>query len=171
MDAGDNGSAAPRELPPHADGVIVGVDRSLAFELAGCYPDAARIFVVHGADEIHLPPPAPGVVTATVALNDRFAALAAASIGAGEVVRLRQPVDLRRFSPRGIPAACPGRVLLLSLVIFVLITIGGSLGGELTYDYGFNVETAGDSPVWAKSELDVMPDGSTRGGPTPVQPG
>jgi len=64
----------------------------------------------------------------------------------------------------------PGRVLLISLVIFVLITIGGTLGGELTYDYGFNVETAGDSPVWAKSEADVMPDGSTRGGPTPVQP-
>jgi uncharacterized membrane protein len=64
----------------------------------------------------------------------------------------------------------PGRVLLVSLVIFVLITIGGTLGGELTYDYGFNVETAGDSPVWAKSEADVMPDGSTRGGPTPVQP-
>jgi len=65
----------------------------------------------------------------------------------------------------------PGRVLVISLVIFVLITIGGTLGGELTYDYGFNVETAGDSPVWAKSEADVMPDGSTRGGPTPVQPG
>ena len=32
------------------------------------------------------------------------------------------------------------------------------------------LETAGDSPVWAKSELDVMPDGSTRGGPAPVQP-
>ena len=67
--------------------------------------------------------------------------------------------------------AVPGRVLVISVVIFILITIGGTLGGELTYDYGFNVETAGDSPVWAKSELDVMPDGSTRGGPTPVQPG
>jgi uncharacterized membrane protein len=65
----------------------------------------------------------------------------------------------------------PGRVLLVTLVIFVLITIGGAIGGELTYDYGFNVETAGDSPVWSKSEADVMPDGSIRGGPTPVQPG
>jgi uncharacterized membrane protein len=64
----------------------------------------------------------------------------------------------------------PGRVLVISLVIFVLIVIGGTIGGELTYDYGFNVETAGDSPVWGKSEADVMPDGSTRGGPTPVQP-
>jgi len=64
----------------------------------------------------------------------------------------------------------PGRVLLISIVIFILITIGGTLGGELTYDYGFNVETAGDSPVWAKSEADVMPDGSIRGAPTPSQP-
>jgi len=65
----------------------------------------------------------------------------------------------------------PWRVVIVTLVIFGLITVGGTLGGELTYDYGFNVEVAGDSPVWAKSEADVMPDGSTRGGPTPVQPG
>ena len=67
-------------------------------------------------------------------------------------------------------AATPWRVVILSVAILGLITVGGTLGGELTYDYGFNVETAGDSPVWAKSEADVMPDGSTRGGPTPVQP-
>jgi len=52
-------------------------------------------------------------------------------------------------------------VLVLSIVIMGLITLGGTIGGELTYDYGFNVETAGDSPVWSKSEVDVMPDGST----------
>lgn len=65
----------------------------------------------------------------------------------------------------------PWRVVIITLVIFGLITVGGTLGGELTYDYGFNVEVAGDSPVWAKSEADVMPDGSIRGGPTQVQPG
>ena len=30
-------------------------------------------------------------------------------------------------------------------------------GGSLVYDYGFNVETAGDHPVWHKSETDVLP--------------
>lgn len=65
----------------------------------------------------------------------------------------------------------PWRVVIASVVILGLITVGGTLGGELTYDYGFNVETAGDSPVWAKSEADVMPDGSIRGGPASVQPG
>jgi uncharacterized membrane protein len=49
-------------------------------------------------------------------------------------------------------------VLILSAVIFGLITIGGTLGGELTYDYGFNVETAGDHPVWHVSEADVFPE-------------
>jgi hypothetical protein len=101
------------ELPDQVDGVITGVDRALAFELAGRFPRAARVFVVHGADDIHLPPPMPGVVGATVAMNDRLARLAAASTGAGEVVRLRQPIDLRRFSPRGTPSVRPQRALLL----------------------------------------------------------
>ena len=48
-------------------------------------------------------------------------------------------------------------VVILSTLIFLLISVGGTIGGELTYDYGFNVETAGDSPVWAVSEVDVFP--------------
>ena len=27
----------------------------------------------------------------------------------------------------------------------------------MVFDYGFNVETAGDSPVWHRSEADVLP--------------
>jgi hypothetical protein len=30
-------------------------------------------------------------------------------------------------------------------------------GRSLVYDYGFNVETAGDHPVWHQSETDVFP--------------
>ena len=108
-----NVSAELNELPERAEGVIVGVDRSLAFELAGRYPDAVRVFVVHGIDDIHLPPPVDGVVAATVALNDRLAVRAAACVGAGEVVRMRQPVDMRRFSAGKQPAPRPARVLLL----------------------------------------------------------
>lgn len=41
------------------------------------------------------------------------------------------------------------------------VFIGGAIvsvfGGTLVFDYGFNVETAGDSPVWHTSEADVMP--------------
>jgi uncharacterized membrane protein len=49
----------------------------------------------------------------------------------------------------------PIGVLVLSLVIAALVTIGGTIGGSLAFDYGFNVETAGDSPVWHKSETNV----------------
>jgi hypothetical protein len=106
-------TAKAEELPADADGVISGVDRSLALELAGRYPQATRIFVVHSAEDVHLPPAAPGTVAATVVLNDLHAARAKACVGAGEVVRLRQPVDMRRFSPRDWPRERPERVLLL----------------------------------------------------------
>lgn len=51
-----------------------------------------------------------------------------------------------------------GFTLALSLVIIGLTTIGGSIGGSLVYDYGFNVETSGDHAVWHRSETDVFPD-------------
>jgi uncharacterized membrane protein len=46
---------------------------------------------------------------------------------------------------------------ILSLVIAGLVTFGASYGGSLVYDYGFNVETSGDHPVWHESEEDVLP--------------
>ena len=48
-------------------------------------------------------------------------------------------------------------VLALSLVAAVLTAVGGTIGGSITYDYGFNVETSGDHPVWHRSEVDVFP--------------
>lgn len=47
-------------------------------------------------------------------------------------------------------------VLLLDLVILALVTIGGTIGGSLTYDFGFNVETATDNPVYHVSEHDIV---------------
>ena len=51
----------------------------------------------------------------------------------------------------------PGGLVVLSVVIALLVSLGATFGGTLVYDYGFNVETAGDSPVWHKSETDVLP--------------
>lgn len=48
-------------------------------------------------------------------------------------------------------------VLVLSLLVALFTTLGGTIGGSLAYDYGFNVETAGDHPVWHPSEQDVLP--------------
>jgi uncharacterized membrane protein len=54
-------------------------------------------------------------------------------------------------------AVTPGGIVALSVVIAILVSLGATFGGTLVYDYGFNVETAGDSPVWHKSEQDVLP--------------
>ena len=50
-----------------------------------------------------------------------------------------------------------GLPLVLSLLAGGLVSLGAAYGGSLVYDYGFNVETAGDHPVWHESETDVLP--------------
>jgi uncharacterized membrane protein len=53
--------------------------------------------------------------------------------------------------------SAPLGITLLSVAIAGLVTWGATYGGTLVFDYGFNVETAGDSPVWHSSEADVFP--------------
>jgi hypothetical protein len=101
------------DLPSEVDGVIAGVDRGLGLQLADRYPQAARVWVVHSSEDVHLPPPVPRAFAATVVLNDLHRARAAAAVCAGEIVRLRQPVDLRRFSVRGAARERAASVLLL----------------------------------------------------------
>lgn len=50
-------------------------------------------------------------------------------------------------------------ILVISIVVALLVSLGAMFGGTLVYEYGFNVETAGDSPVWHRSETDVLPGG------------
>lgn len=45
----------------------------------------------------------------------------------------------------------------LSVVVAGLVSVGATFGGSLVFDYGFNVETSGDHPVWHQSETDVFP--------------
>jgi uncharacterized membrane protein len=51
----------------------------------------------------------------------------------------------------------PTLPLVLSIVAAALVSVGATYGGSLVYDYGFNVETAGDHPVWHHNEVDVFP--------------
>lgn len=53
--------------------------------------------------------------------------------------------------------ATPVGAFILSIVIALAIAWGATYGGSLVFDYGFNVETAGDHPVWHESEIDVFP--------------
>ena len=54
-------------------------------------------------------------------------------------------------------ASTPSGIMVLSVVVAGLVAWGATYGGSLVFDYGFNVETAGDSPVWHVSETDVLP--------------
>jgi len=47
--------------------------------------------------------------------------------------------------------------LILSLIVGLGVSFGSAYGGSMVFDYGFNVETSGDHPVWHESEDDVFP--------------
>jgi uncharacterized membrane protein len=57
----------------------------------------------------------------------------------------------------GVDGSTPWGVAILTVVAATLVSVGATYGGTLVFDYGFNVETAGDSPVWHVSEEDVLP--------------
>jgi hypothetical protein len=108
-------AATERELPPRVDACIANSADS-ALDLAARFPDAPVVYVCHSTlFDVQVPPQLPGVVAATVALNDRTLemATALAERGGGEPVRLRQPVDTEVFTPRGALRERPRRVLLL----------------------------------------------------------
>lgn len=62
-----------------------------------------------------------------------------------------------RLSQYHADAVTPVGIAALSVVIALLVAVGATFGGSLVFEYGFNVETGGDSPVWHKSETDVLP--------------
>ena len=93
-----------KRLPASCDAVLA-QDTGSAFQLAGHYPDAVRIMVVH-SDYFALqsPPQIQGVCAAVVVMNDRVRSHVEHLATPLPVVRLRQPVDLRKFGVRsGIP--------------------------------------------------------------------
>ena len=62
-----------------------------------------------------------------------------------------------RLSAYDDEVSTPVVALILSLAGAILTAVGGTIGGTLVFDYGFNVETASDSAVWHRSETDVLP--------------
>jgi uncharacterized membrane protein len=55
-----------------------------------------------------------------------------------------------------------GLALFFTLAAAGLTVLGGTIGGTLAYDYGFNVVTASDSEVWHPSERDSLPTDKER---------
>jgi uncharacterized membrane protein len=52
-------------------------------------------------------------------------------------------------------------VMILSVIVAVLVSWGSFYGGELIYDYQFNVESLKGSTVWDETERDQMPGETT----------
>jgi uncharacterized membrane protein len=61
---------------------------------------------------------------------------------------------LETYNTRSYPNAA---TWVISVVVALLASFGAVYGGSLVYEYGFNVETAGDHPAWHVSEADVFP--------------
>jgi hypothetical protein len=102
-------------LPEDCD-VIYAQDRATAYLLGDHFPGTPQALCMHsGSSELDRwqPPQLPGVVGAVVVLHDRLARRAAAFAQREEIVRLRQPVNLSRFAPRGTIGKTPSRALLL----------------------------------------------------------
>jgi uncharacterized membrane protein len=62
-----------------------------------------------------------------------------------------------RLSAYSHNASTPWGLVIVSIVAALGVSTGATIGGTLVFDYGFNVETAGDHPVWHHSEADVLP--------------
>jgi hypothetical protein len=100
------------DLPPGCDAVLV-QDTVTALELRDRYP-VPHVFVSHGAElDLAAPPQVDGAIAAAVAMNDRVMARLTALAADVPVVRLRQPIDIEVFCPRGPLRERPEEVLLL----------------------------------------------------------
>jgi hypothetical protein len=101
-------------LPASCDAVIV-QDTPSAFALAQRFPEARRVMIVHSEYFIvQSPPQLDGVCDAVVVLNDRVQRhVQQLASPPPRVIRLRQPVDLKRFGTRGGAPSAARRALVL----------------------------------------------------------
>jgi hypothetical protein len=90
-------------------------DSGVSLQVADRCPGLPQLFVAHSAKfDLQAPPQLDGLVAAVVVLNDRVARRVRSFAAELEVVRLRQPIDSERFTPRGSLPATPRSALLLS---------------------------------------------------------
>src|SRR3954452_24540802 len=102
-----------RALPEACDVALV-QDAGMAYALADRWPQTPQVFRAPSAlYDFQSPPQLPGIVAAVVVCSDRMARHAEALAGEREIVRLRQPIDIKRMCPRGEIRSRPLRALLL----------------------------------------------------------
>ena len=102
-----------RGLPDACDALLV-QDAGMAYALAQRWPETPQVFRAPSAlHHFQFPPQLAGVVAAVVVCSERMARHVESLAGEREVVRLRQPVDTQRFTPRGEIRERPRRAVLL----------------------------------------------------------
>jgi hypothetical protein len=102
-----------RALPEACDVALV-QDAGMAYALADRWPETPQVFRAPSSlYDFQSPPQLPGIVAAVVVCSDRMARHVDALAGEREIVRLRQPIDIKRMCPRGEIRARPLRALLL----------------------------------------------------------
>ncbi len=101
------------ELPAEVD-VVYAQESITAYRLAARYRKAPLVVAVHAVDyDLSVPPQLPELVSAVVVTHERAARRARAFAVAAELVRLRQPVDIARLTPRASLREPPRRLLAL----------------------------------------------------------
>ena len=92
---------------------VLAQDSAGAYELAGRGGGVRPVFVVHGLAGFEHPPAALRPAPQVVVLNDRIGRRVDALASSPEAVRLRQPIDIARYRPRGASRRRARRVLRL----------------------------------------------------------
>ena len=93
---------------------VLAQDSAGAYELAGRGDGVRQVFVVHGLAGFEHPPTALRPAPRVVVLNDRIGRRVDALASSPEAVRLRQPIDIARYRPRGASRRRARRVLVFS---------------------------------------------------------
>jgi hypothetical protein len=105
---------APRLDAGEYDAALV-QDAGVSLQVADACPGVPQLFVAHSAKfDLQAPPQLDGTIGAVIALNDRVAARMRSFATEVEVVRLRQPIDVERFTQRAELPEVPREALLLS---------------------------------------------------------
>jgi hypothetical protein len=148
----------PGELPDEPDAVIV-QDGVVSYELAARYEAVPQIFVAHSADfDLQRPPQVTGVINTVVVLNDRIGRRLQALGNVPALTRLRQPIDVRRFTDLGRLPDHPRRMLVFSKYLdrdrrLALEVVAAEAGIEVTEVGG---ETTTLTPEFVIGDADIV---------------
>ena len=105
---------ASDELPEACDAVLV-QDAASAYEMRDRYPHAVSLCAVHSRGfALSVPPQLDGICAAVVVFNDRVRRFVEQTAWHAPIVRMRQPIELKRFGALGLQPTQLRRALVLS---------------------------------------------------------